>query len=201
MTNAEEYEGAFARGVRLHREQRGESQQWLADKMRAEGHEWHQSTVYKVESGKRKVMVEEAASIADIFQVPISDLLASSDSSGALAVRRVNEAADALVDSLLQMDELAVKSHQQRLALSVACAIHDEQDPRWGMRIGGKPIPGGVEETATQHYRKLLDFQLADEYALKLRDAWDAVGPLMYEHGMVNVLAPFAPTADGLADG
>lgn len=35
---------------------------------------WHQNTVYRIERGQRRVTLEEAAELASIFAVPLSDL-------------------------------------------------------------------------------------------------------------------------------
>lgn len=194
MSNAENYEGAFARGVRLHREQRGESQQWLADKMRAEGHEWYQSTVYKVETGKRKVMVEEAASIADVFGVPIAQLLASSDR--VVAMNRVLKSAYSLADTIFAMDAMALKAYQQRSALAVACADYDDLEKSWEIRVGDAPaIP------AAEYHAPLIAFDASDAYALEARRQWNEIGRLMNEYADVEQLDDFPPSSESRQDG
>ncbi|WP_420368594.1 helix-turn-helix domain-containing protein [Curtobacterium sp. L1-20] len=194
MSNAATYEGAFARGVRLHREQRGESQQWLADQMRDAGHEWHQSTVYKVETGKRKVMVEEAASIADIFGVPIAQLLASSDR--VVAMNRVLTSAHSLADTIYELDVMALKAHRLRAALAVACADYDDLEDSWEIHFGDTPpVP------ATAAHASLINFDAADAYAVDVRRRWLDIAPLMNEYANVERLEDFPPRTEGQQDG
>ncbi|ACZ29632.1 hypothetical protein Xcel_0593 [Xylanimonas cellulosilytica DSM 15894] len=53
----------------------GRSQEWLAQAMRARGHQWHQTTVYKVINGRRKVEVTEALDLADALGVTLGALI------------------------------------------------------------------------------------------------------------------------------
>lgn len=71
-------------GVRQRHRQIGEivqalrgsrSQQEIANAMRERGHEWSQSTMWSVESGKRPLRLTEAADLATILNVDIPDLV------------------------------------------------------------------------------------------------------------------------------
>lgn len=50
------------------------AQQELADLMSNRGHKFHQATVYKILRGSRKVSLDEALDIADIFGADIEEM-------------------------------------------------------------------------------------------------------------------------------
>lgn len=50
------------------------SQEIVADRMRARGFRFTQSTVYKIEAGLRNVSVIEACALAQIYGIPVDDL-------------------------------------------------------------------------------------------------------------------------------
>lgn len=66
----EEWEKNFGDNVRHWRRERNWSQEELADKLRSEGFDLHQTSVAKIERGTRPLRVAEAAAIATIFRVP-----------------------------------------------------------------------------------------------------------------------------------
>jgi transcriptional regulator with XRE-family HTH domain len=66
----EYYEKHFGEKVRQWRRQRNWSQEEVADMLRAQGFDMHQTTVAKIERGTRPLRVAEAVAIATIFRVP-----------------------------------------------------------------------------------------------------------------------------------
>jgi transcriptional regulator with XRE-family HTH domain len=66
----EHWETAFGEKVRQWRRARNWSQEDLAERLRQQGFEMHQTTVAKIERGTRPLRVAEAAAIATIFRVP-----------------------------------------------------------------------------------------------------------------------------------
>ena len=66
----EDWEKNFGDNVRQWRRARNWSQEDLADKLRQEGIDLHQTSVAKIERGTRPLRVAEAAAIATIFRVP-----------------------------------------------------------------------------------------------------------------------------------
>ncbi|WP_162264180.1 helix-turn-helix domain-containing protein [Mycobacterium sp. Root265] len=66
----EDWEKSFGDNVRHWRRERNWSQEDLADKLRSEGIDLHQTSVAKIERGTRPLRVAEAAAIATIFRVP-----------------------------------------------------------------------------------------------------------------------------------
>jgi transcriptional regulator with XRE-family HTH domain len=65
----------FARRLREHRQAAGLSQRDIADEMRAEGFEWHQTTAQRVETAKRSIHLNEAVALAAILGVDLAVLL------------------------------------------------------------------------------------------------------------------------------
>jgi transcriptional regulator with XRE-family HTH domain len=61
----------LAWNLRMLREQAGISQKAVAEAMTEKGHPWHQSTVYRVESGKQAVSFGEATDLAAILGTAI----------------------------------------------------------------------------------------------------------------------------------
>ena len=57
--------------VRALRERKGISQAKLAELMTERGWPWHQSTVYRVESGKQTVGFSEAVDLAEILRTSL----------------------------------------------------------------------------------------------------------------------------------
>lgn len=66
----EYWEKNFGEKVRQWRRERNWSQEDVADKLRKQGFDMHQTTVAKIERGTRPLRVAEAAAIAAIFRVP-----------------------------------------------------------------------------------------------------------------------------------
>jgi transcriptional regulator with XRE-family HTH domain len=60
--------------VREMRQANRYSQAGLADAMRGHGFSWHQNTVFRVETGRRRLSLEEGAALAAIFTVPLVSL-------------------------------------------------------------------------------------------------------------------------------
>jgi len=66
-TAGENADERLARNLRTLRERAGMSQDAIAAAMAERGHPWHQSTVYRVESGRQTVRFGEAADLAEIL--------------------------------------------------------------------------------------------------------------------------------------
>jgi transcriptional regulator with XRE-family HTH domain len=63
------WEKSFGEKVRQWRRERNWSQEDVADKLRLQGFDMHQTTVAKIERGTRPLRVAEAAAIATLFRV------------------------------------------------------------------------------------------------------------------------------------
>lgn len=107
-------ERAFAEKIRLHREQKTMTQEELAHEVSLRGFDFKQQTIYKIESGNRRVTVGEAAAIADALGYTLDGLfggggsLASayllSNRAGSQARRAAREYVDALMDVAIAAD-------------------------------------------------------------------------------------------------
>ena len=91
-------EGTFRRGVRTWRELHGWSQTELAQRMGDRGFPFHQATVYKLEDGQRPTRLAEAVALAEVLEVPLTNLIGPDAPERvarfelARAARRVKEA-------------------------------------------------------------------------------------------------------------
>lgn len=65
----------FSQNVKFLREKLGLSQEAVAEKMQERGHSFHQATVYKIESGTRRVTVSEANALAQILKNDLRRML------------------------------------------------------------------------------------------------------------------------------
>jgi transcriptional regulator with XRE-family HTH domain len=68
-----------ARGLR---EQQDRSQEAVAARMREIGHDWHQTTVSKVENGQRVLSLPEAYDLAIVLDRHLRDFLVGESSKG-----------------------------------------------------------------------------------------------------------------------
>jgi transcriptional regulator with XRE-family HTH domain len=74
-TNAPPAEVIAGRQLRLLRQRLGWSQQEVADRMKAFGYNWRQSTIGKIEAAQRPLRLNELADLALLFEIPLKALL------------------------------------------------------------------------------------------------------------------------------
>ncbi|MCV7060278.1 helix-turn-helix domain-containing protein [Mycolicibacterium vaccae] len=67
----ESWERRFGELVRGWRQDRGWSQEDVAERLRRQGFEMHQTTVAKIERGARPLRVAEATALAEVFEMPL----------------------------------------------------------------------------------------------------------------------------------
>lgn len=65
----------FGRRLRYLREEAGLTQRQLADVMRGAGYKMHQTTVAKIEAGERAVSVDEAAQLAKVLRIDLTQMI------------------------------------------------------------------------------------------------------------------------------
>ncbi|TMR87940.1 helix-turn-helix domain-containing protein [Nonomuraea basaltis] len=70
-------EVVFGLGLRHLRQQRGWTQQELAERLKAQGTSLHQSAVARIEAANRPVRLNEALALARVLEVELPDLLSS----------------------------------------------------------------------------------------------------------------------------
>ena len=93
----EHWEKRFGEVVRGWRQDRNWSQEDVAERLRHEGFEMHQTTIAKIERGTRPLRVAEATAIAKIFKMPIMavfELSQPGDYPGWLADTRPDDLLD-----------------------------------------------------------------------------------------------------------
>lgn len=93
---------AVARNITRVRALRRVTQDELAGMMRSRGHDWHQSTVYKLEAGKRGLQLVEAVDLANCLRVNLWELHRDAATS---RVREALNAVDAAYVNLLEAHE------------------------------------------------------------------------------------------------
>lgn len=131
-------ENIRARRVAAHR-----SQQALADRMKALGLPWHQTTVAKAESGERPIRVDELFALAAIFEVSQLEDLLGEDLRDSLQrhniaqrnaayeraeARKRQEAAELGEDAVLEYErqlkeQEQIRADQVKIALDALTAI------------------------------------------------------------------------------
>jgi transcriptional regulator with XRE-family HTH domain len=68
-------EAEFGERVRVLREALGRSQEAVASRMRELGHEWHQTTLSRVEKGQRGISLDESYCLAAVLGQHLRDFL------------------------------------------------------------------------------------------------------------------------------
>lgn len=92
----------FAENLRRVREEAGLSQTSLAERMAASGFRFHQTTVARIEAGKRQVTLGEADALASIFNRRLIDMQILPDE--AVARRRLEKAVASAEKVLEELD-------------------------------------------------------------------------------------------------
>jgi transcriptional regulator with XRE-family HTH domain len=75
MEDTPSTEAIFGQAIRDFRQTWGWSQEQLANRMRALGFDWHQTTVSKTETAERPIRLNEAQALAGLFSIPLSGLV------------------------------------------------------------------------------------------------------------------------------
>lgn len=104
-TAAETY---FARNLREWRNERGMSQEELARQMAELGFPFHQGTIYKIETGARRVRLDEATVLAKVLGLDLDMLTAEPDKQRtarllSMAVAKIVEQSEGIEDLALAL--------------------------------------------------------------------------------------------------
>ena len=99
MIQREERRRAIASRLRLSREMAGLTQGQVAKNLN-----WHRPTVSEIEAGRRRVSVEELATLAEMYGVNVSWVVGEEDEDSSLGADRVELAAREL--SKLRKEDL-----------------------------------------------------------------------------------------------
>lgn len=97
-------DGEFAALLRTERLIAGLTQEQVVERMNALGYSnFHQATVFKIESGQRRVTVGEAYSLAKVLDVPLAHLLPHEGSVNAPGDAVASAARKDLADQLTKL--------------------------------------------------------------------------------------------------
>jgi transcriptional regulator with XRE-family HTH domain len=156
-------EDYFSKRVRTERERRGWSQADMAKMLTDKGIPMHWTTIAKIEKGDRSVRIDEAAGIADLFEVSLDVLLGRNrdeNRSGfvwmaaqlqSLARKSANDVdglSETLADELPDMRyyaELAKTGSGDELVRSTEMALSALSEARQALTVLAQvPIPAAV---------------------------------------------------------
>lgn len=150
----------FGKRVKVGRDRRRWTQETMAKMLSDNGIPMGPTTVAKIEAGDRSVRINEAAGIADLFEVSLDSLLGRSS-----AARH-----SALTDQLHVLLDTAEESHQQIRAMAESIReqlseLPVEFDGAEGLRkLGDKTLKNGLEPSE----EGLLQLVLASQVFLQM---------------------------------
>ena len=133
---------AFSALLRGERERKGLTQEELADAVSRAGYDFHQQTVYKIESGRRKVSVGEALAIATVLGVGIEALTNRAPDSPESLSREVQRMGRDFAESLFTMWDQCAHVLTQRTLFTSAVRAYAKR-----LREEGDDSADRVEET------------------------------------------------------
>lgn len=139
----------FGEGLKYWRELRGLTQEAVTALMVKRGFDFHQSTLYKIESGKRRVLLGEGVALAEVLNVPLDRLTSPQPGSE-----------PALLAQLKLGGRLELEAIQRSLN-----ALTDVRMANVGLKLNLKNLdePGkvydfdGTQATAQEFYKALTD--------------------------------------------
>ena len=119
-------DAAFAEAIRDARTKAGMSQEDLATEMSLRSFDFHQQTVYKIESGKRKISIGEAVALADILGTPLALLTERNPDSIEARKLLIEIEANVLLDDLIELNELVSDCRNRLSDLKLKVKEFDE---------------------------------------------------------------------------
>ncbi|AXG79249.1 MULTISPECIES: helix-turn-helix domain-containing protein [Streptomyces] len=129
--------------IKLEREARGWSTNSLSDRMNEAGFDMNPSAVWRIENRKRRINVDEAIGFAEIFGVPLRNLVGPPRLA---AMARAMELIDDVVDAYRQTQRANAAFTRARDALDAYLTehpdIHEEADVM---------VSNAMAEAATSH--------------------------------------------------
>ena len=139
----------FGENLKQCREIRGLTQEALNTEMVKRGFEFHPTTIYRIEKGRRRVLIGEAVALAEALQVPLDRLTSpGADSESAVLFQLKQLARTQLEDisrALAYLETVAVTPPMLETLLSKL------QDP------GKVHDFAGIEATAQEFYKPLTE--------------------------------------------
>lgn len=144
----------FGAAIREARERSRITQAQLAEEMKYRGFDFHQQTVYKIESGKRKVTVGEALALAELVEVPIEVLAARSEDSLQRRRQTLRFLARQTVQYIEDVANAAQEAKDKQRELRDAAALLDK------ITAGTERAIDGKAESWIEHYRPIFDHEV-----------------------------------------
>ena len=169
--NRDQFDDAFAENFRVARIAGGLSQQEVADQMTARGYEFHQSTVGKIERGKRRVSVGEAVALAQIVHRLLTEL-ATSDSATQAELRAQVEFVGSLVAGRIWAIREAIADLQALRTDLLALAISYDS----GADENSAPFGDDDVRSAAEFFQPLL--------ALAIYADWEDIREFVDRYGL-----------------
>ncbi|WP_368681895.1 helix-turn-helix domain-containing protein [Mycobacterium intracellulare] len=116
----ESWEHRFGEALRRWRQERGWSQEDVAERLRRQGFEMHQTTVAKIERGARPLRIAEAAALVEVFELPAIAILGITETADRTSIpdvrrRELDEARKRLDQSRDNLHNVA-QQHAHLLA-------------------------------------------------------------------------------------
>ncbi|GAA1700302.1 hypothetical protein GCM10009792_20580 [Microcella alkalica] len=131
------------------------TQAQLAEEMKYRGFDFHQQTVYRIESGKRKVTVGEALALSELVEVPLDVLAARSEDSLQRRRQTLRFMARQTVQYIEEVAAAAEEAKEKQSELRDSAALLDKITTGTDRAIDGKA------ESWVEHYRPIFDHPVA----------------------------------------
>lgn len=151
MLNSEEN---FAANLRARRDEIGMSQEELAREMTERGFGFHQATVYKIETGARRVRLAEADALADALGTNVGRLTWPPEQNRHAAA--VEQSADRLLYAYNEIGAATRRllAERDRLRRALARLRESDSDGAWGEWLAqSEAVLASEPETAVANAR------------------------------------------------
>ena len=156
----EDSDAMFAAAVRKQREFHGWSQAELAEKAAPYGVTFMATTIYKIETGKRKVSVAEAIALAHALRVSVNELITQGTDSAYVTKEVLLEyGMETLLDHERVIDSLFPMIDRQKRMRQVLESYREKfgDDPLWLAYMPGR-------QNLRAHWQPLVDWTGPADY-------------------------------------
>lgn len=140
----------FGASVKQWRDLRGLTQEAVTASMVERGFEFHQSTLYKIENGKRRTLLGEGIALAEILDVPLSQLTSPEVASEPSLLASLKFGARLEIEAIKRAQLELIQIQKNALSLLTAVGALEEE-------TGDKLFEfNGAQATARDFYEPLL---------------------------------------------
>jgi transcriptional regulator with XRE-family HTH domain len=168
----EDSDALFAAAVKKQRELHGWTQAELAEKVEQYGASFLATTIYKIESGKRKVTVAEAIALAHALRVSVNELIIQgTDSAFAAKEVLLEYGMETLLDHERVVDSLMPMIDRQKRMRDFIAEYREkfDDDPRW---LAYRPS----SQNLRKHWEPLIEWTGPAEYLASWRALTERTG-------------------------